>query len=285
VRTARTKSGKTSAPTKPDAAQINREKEKALLTIAEGDPQMMRHFRGPPLQFDFQLVPGLETLVAKAAAFVRDADMSLSQQIADASQEIADGAVGFFHAVLYLAGLGHPWAIRILTEFAISATGAIEAIIERRSPKEEIPFAAVLSIARENRRFPVLIRRHAKAHNQKKLKLPEIVQLGGGLGERINKRKPSDPARPINRVIDAYLTDIRTDPQLHHDLPPLRRSKPVCRKWALRILDLFEQNNGPAIKRPAFTPMLKYGPKTDKGKRGAIRDAIQNALFRRQIEV
>jgi hypothetical protein len=252
----------------------------------------MRTFRGPPLKLDFQLVPGLKALVAKAAGDSRDTRLSPRQQIAasrDALQEIADGAIGFFHALFYFAGLGQPWAIRILTEFAISATGAIEAIIERRSPKEEIeldsPFAAVLSIARENRRFPVLLRRHAKAYNKKMLKLPEIVQLGSGLGERINKRRPPDPARPINRVIDTYLPHIRTDPQLHPDLPPLRRSKPVCRKWARRILDLFEQNNGPAIKRPEFAPILKYGPETDKGKRGAIRDAIQNALYRRQIEV
>jgi len=255
-------------------------------------PQVTRHFLGLPLRLDFQLVPGLEALVAKAAGHARDTKMSPREQIAasrDAGQQIADGGVGFFHAVSYFAGLGQPWAIRILTEFAISATGSIEAIIERRSPKEEMepdsPFAAVLSVARENRWFPVLIRRHAKAYNTKKLKLPEIVHLGSGLGERINKRKPPDPARPINRVIDAYLTHIRTDPQLHHDLPPLRHSKPVCRRWAQRILGLFEQNNGQAIKRPEFALMLKYGPKTDKGKRGAIRDAIQNALYRRQTRV
>lgn len=252
----------------------------------------MRRFLGPPPQFDFHLVPGLEALVAKAAGHLRDVNTSPSQQIAasrNACQRIADGAVGFFHSLFYFAALGQPWAIRILTEFAISATGGIEAIIERGSRKEEMesdsPFAAVLSISRQNRQFPVLIRRHAKAHNKRKLKLPEIVQLGSGLGERINKRRPPNPARPINRVIDAYLSHIRTDPQSHHDLPPLQHSKPVCRKWAQRVLDLFEQNNGPAIKRPEFAPILRYGPKTDKGKRGAIRDAIQNALFRRQSEV
>jgi hypothetical protein len=252
----------------------------------------MRHFLGPPLAVDFQLVPGLDVLVAKATGNNRDTKMSPGEQMAasvNAGQQIADGAVGFFHALAYLAGLGHPWAIRILTEFAISATGEIEAIIERRTPKKEMepdsPFAAVISIARENRRFPVLIRRHAKAYNRKKLKLPEIVELGSGLGERINKRKPPDPTKPINRVIDAYLSHVRADPQLHHDLPPLRRSKPVCRKWAERILDLFERNNGPAIKRPEFAPMLKYGAKTDKGKRGAIRDATQDALYRRQTQV
>jgi hypothetical protein len=247
-------------------------------------------FLGPPLRFDFQLVPGLETLVAKATGEGRDTKMSPGEQIAasvDARQQIADGAVGFFHALFYFARLGQPWAIRILTEFATSATGAIEAIIERPDHKAEIdsPFAAVLSIARENRRFPVLIRRHAKAYNRKKLKLPEIVELGSGLGERINKRKPPDPTKPVNRVIDAYLTHVRADPQLRHDLQALRRSKPVCRKWAERILNLFEQNNGPAIKRPEFAPLLKYGPKTDKGKRGAIRDAIQDALYRRQTQV
>jgi hypothetical protein len=165
-----------------------------------------RHFLGPPLQLHFQLVPGLEALVAKASGDVRDTNMSPGQQIAAsvrASQEIADRAVGFFHALFYFAALGAPWAIRILTEFAISATGAIEAIIDGRSPREETdsPFAAVVSIAQENRRFPVLIRRHAKTHNKRKLKLPEIVQLGSGLGERINKRKPPDPARPINLLL------------------------------------------------------------------------------------
>jgi hypothetical protein len=250
----------------------------------------MRRFLGPPLAVDFQLVPGLEALVAKATGDDRDTKMSPGQQITAsvaARQQIADGAVGFFHALFYFAGLGQPWAIRILTEFAISATAAVEAIIERRADKAETdsPFAALLSIARKNRRFPVLIRRHAKAYNKEKLKLPEIVQLGSGLGERINKRRPPDPSKPINRVIDAYLTHVRADPQLHHDLPVLRRSKHVFRKWAERILDLFEQNNGPAIMRPEFAPILKYGPKTDKGKRGAIRDAIQNALYRRQTQV
>jgi hypothetical protein len=133
-----------------------------------------RHFLGPPLRFDFPLLPGLEALVAKAAGDARDVHTSPGQQIAasvQAGQEIADGAVGFFHALFYFAALGSPWAIRILTEFAISATGAIEAIIDRRSPREQIdsPFAAVVSIARENRRFPVLIRRQAKAHTRKKL--------------------------------------------------------------------------------------------------------------------
>jgi hypothetical protein len=250
----------------------------------------MRHFLGPPLAVDFQLVPGLEALVTKATGDDRDTKMSPGQQIAvsvDARQQIADGAVGFFHALFYFAALGQPWAIRLLTEFTISATRAIEAIIERRDQKAEIdsPFAAVLSIARENRRFPVLIRRHAKAYNKEKLKLPEIVELGSGLGERINKRKPPDPTKPINRVIDAFLSHVRADLQLRHDLPALRRSKPVCRKWAERILDLFEQNNGPAIKRPEFAAILKYGPKTDKGKRGAVRNAIQDALYRRQSQV
>jgi hypothetical protein len=289
----RKKVGK-AAPRRP-GKHPNRKKLKIQSTPTEEHPDprpSSPRFRGLPLRFDVHLVSGLEELIRTAAGDVQDVKMSPAHHLAEsanARQEIADRAVVFFHAVYYFAGRGQSWAIRILTEFALSATGAIEGVIESRSPAAEAmapdtPFAAVVSVAKLNRHFPVLLRRHAKAYNKKKLKLPEIVQLGGGLGERINKHHPPNSAGPVNRVLDQYLDSIRNDPQLYQGLPALQRSKSVCRKWALRILEVFEQNNGLASEHSLFARLLKYGPKTPKGKRGVIRDAIQDALYRRQNE-
>ena len=146
--------------------------------------------------------------------------------------------------------------------------------------RADSPFAAILSLFRNERQLPVLIRRHAKAFNARKLGLAQTVQLGSGLGERVGKRRFASPDKPLNRFVDRYLMIIASNLTLATKLPPLN-SKSACRRWALRMLEVFEQNNGPAIKHKLFAGVLKNGPPTEKGGRGAIRDAIQDTLFRR----
>ncbi len=222
----------------------------------------------------------------------------------DARQQIADGAIAYFHAVFSFAETGQDWAARILAEFARSATSALEAIIAQRprepmkpvplwqSPKDrakndahtlsaDSSFAAVRSVFREERELPVLIRRHAKAFNARKLKLTELVRLGSGLDERVGSRRYRNPDKPLNRFLDRHIRIIQANPVWAENLPS-RHSKSGCRKWALRMLEIFEENNGPAARHPLFGTVLRNGPPTEKGKRGAIRDAVQDALFRRQ---
>jgi hypothetical protein len=110
--------------------------------------------------------------------------------------------------------------------------------------------------------------------------LADVLQLGAGLGERIGTRKFSNPEKPLNRFLDRYLPLLANDAKTP-DSFSLLRSKPGCRRCALRLLDIFEENNGPVVNHRLFAGVLKNGPPTEKGKRGAIRDAIQDALFRR----
>jgi hypothetical protein len=263
-------------------------------------------FVGRLLKFDFDLVPGLLNLVRTARGERRNAKLSPEKQLkaaSDALQQISEGALGYFQAVLFFAALGHRWAAGMLAEMALAATAAVEGVIASRprepykyvplwqSPEDlakndahtlrpDTPFAAVLNVFLKQRELPVLIRRHAKSFNNRKIKLAEAVRLGEGLGERAGRRRHPNPDKPLNRFVDRYLANVREDQNLARKLP-LLNSKPGCRRWALRMLDLFEQNNGPAIKHRLFAPILKHGPPTDKGKRGAIRDAVQDALFRR----
>lgn len=267
--------------------------------------QEMPGFLGPPTKLNLNLAPGLEQLLQTLEANVAK-ELSPAKQIqasCDALQQIGDSAVGYFHAVFFFAALGHAWAIRTLAEFAVSATSAIEATIAHRpqepmkpvplwqSPEDrarndahilsaDSPFAALLELFRGERQLPVLIRRHAKAYNARKLKLADIMQLGSNLNERAHRRRYPNPDKPLNRFLDRYLKIITKDPELEKKLP-LLNSKSACRQWALLLLEIFEQHNGSATKHRLFAGVLKNGPPTEKGKRGVIRDAIQDALFRR----
>jgi hypothetical protein len=159
VRTAQKKTGEALTSAKVEVGKLNSEKEKGSTPSSKERPQsgtIVRHFLGPPPRFDFDLVPGLKELVGKAAGDVRDIHTSPAQQIAasrNAIQQIADGAVGFFHAGFYFAGRGHSWAIRLLTEFAISATSLVEAIVERRSPTDGWNRAVLLDQCSRLRKF------------------------------------------------------------------------------------------------------------------------------------
>jgi hypothetical protein len=268
-------------------------------------PEILR-FLGPPTKFEFDLAPGLWKLIEIARGQRRNRGLSPDAQIKasrEALQQIADHAVGYFHAVVSFAATGQAWAARMLAEFAVAGTSVLEGVIAGRprdpmkpvslwqSPEDRIkndahtlladnPFAAILSLFRNERQLPVLIRRHAKAFNTRKLKLAEVVQLGAGLGERIGNRKYRNPEKPLNKVLDRYLPFLESDPKLPNSFS-LLQTKAGCRKCALRLLEVFEENNGPAIKHKLFADVLRNGPPTDKGKRGAIRDAIQDSLFSR----
>ena len=263
-------------------------------------------FVGPPARFRLDLVPGLLELIEVARGNRRDEKLPPAAQIQasrDALKAISDSALAYFHAVYFFASVGHPWAVALLAEFALSATSAVEATIAQRprEPMKPVPlwqspedaatndahtlrpdsdFAALLRVFRSERQMPVLIRRHAKAFNAKKLQLVDVVQLGSGLNEPIRKRRFPNPDKPLNRFLDRYLPIIQASAALQKGLPE-PGTKAAARKWALRLLDVFEQNNGAAIEHRLFADVLKGGPKTAKGKRGAIRDAVQDALFRR----
>ena len=101
-------------------------------------------FLGPSLQFSFDLFPGLQDLVETAAGQRMAGTIYPGEELAasrEALQQIADGAVGFFHAVTYFAGLGHPWAVRILAEFAVASTSVVEGAIRNRpmAPIKAVP--------------------------------------------------------------------------------------------------------------------------------------------------